>query len=88
VELCSVQLRNGHLRFVRVRHFDKSESTRLAGFPVGHDAYTLYAAVSGERIVKLILGGLITEISDKNVGHSVDPLKYKLSLSDCAANQT
>jgi hypothetical protein len=34
--------------------------------------------------MKVVLSSLITEIPDKNVGHSVDPLVCELSLSGCS----
>jgi hypothetical protein len=73
---------DGRLRSLRVGHFDKREATGLARVAIRYNVYSLYATVSGESGMQVILRCLITEISDKYVGHSIDPLILKLSLSD------
>jgi hypothetical protein len=84
VEIGAIQLRNSSLGFPRFCHFDEREAARLAGVPVRDDIYALHAAVSSESRMKIILGGLITEISDKYVCHSMDSFLVDLSLSDCS----
>jgi hypothetical protein len=66
------------------RHFHEGEAARLAGVAICNDAHSLHTAVSGESSLKIVLCCLITEVSDKYVGHSIDPLFRDLSLSDCS----
>jgi hypothetical protein len=84
VEFGTIQLSNRRLRGVSFRHFHEGEATRLAGVAIGDDAHSLDTAVSGESSLKVVLCCLITEVSDKNVGHSIFPLFRDLSLSDCS----
>jgi len=71
VEIGAIQLSNRGLGCRRFRHFDEREAARLARVPVRDDIHALHVAVSGERRMKIVLGSLITEISDKYVCHSV-----------------
>lgn len=50
-----------------VSHFDEGEAARLATVAIRDDAHALHRAVGGESGLKIILRGLITEISDKYV---------------------
>jgi hypothetical protein len=84
VEIGAIQLRDGSLGCPRVRHFDECEAARLAGVPVGYEIHALHAAVSGECRMKIVLGRLITEVSDKYVCHSRNSFLVDLSLSDCS----
>jgi hypothetical protein len=70
VQFGSVQVRYRVLGSFRVAHFDECESAWLTRFAVGHEIDSFYVAVRSERILEVSLGCLITEISDKNVGHS------------------
>jgi hypothetical protein len=72
VEIRAIQLSDSGLGCARVRHFDEREATRLARVPVGDDIHAFHAAVSSESRVKIILGSLITEISDKYVCQSMN----------------
>jgi len=74
VQFGAVQLRNGRLGCIRIRHFDEGEAAGLARVTIGHDTDALHTAESGESSLKVVLSSLITEISDKYVGHSIDPL--------------
>lgn len=82
MKFCAIQLSNGGLGCVGVGHFDERKAARLTGIPISDDTDSLDSAISGESGLKIVLGCLITEISDKNVGHSMFPLMRKLSLSD------
>jgi hypothetical protein len=73
VKLSAIQLGNGGLRFLRLCHLYKREAARLTGVPICHDIHTFNATVSGKRTMKLLLGCLIAQISDKNVGHDFIP---------------
>jgi hypothetical protein len=77
-------LSNSSSGCARVRHFDEREAARLARVPVGDDIHALHAAVSSESRMKIILGSLITEISDKYVCHNMNSFLVDLSLSDCS----
>src|SRR5437588_11886031 len=75
VEVGSIELRNSGLGIARFRHFDEREATRLTCVTIRNDIDAFYAAIRRESRLEIFLAGLITEISDKNVGHSVfDPL--------------
>jgi hypothetical protein len=84
VKLRAVQLSNRGLRRVGIGHFYEREAAGLTRIAIGDDTHPLYAAVSGKSRVQVVLGSLITEISDKYVGHSMYPFLSKLSLSDCS----
>jgi hypothetical protein len=84
MEVGTIQLRNGHLSGLRFRHLHKGEATSLACVTIGYDIHAFHASIGGECGMKVVLGSLITEIPDKNVGHSVDPLVCELSLSGCS----
>ena len=80
MEIGAIQLSNRRLGCRRFRHFDEREAARLARVPVRYDIYALHGAVGGESRIKIVLGRLITEISDKNVCHSVNTSFVNLSL--------
>ncbi len=67
----AIELRNSILGILRLRHFNKCEAARLTRFPIGNDTDALYSPVGCECGVKIFLSSLITEITDKYVGHSV-----------------
>jgi hypothetical protein len=73
VEFRAVQMSNSRLRSLRIRHFHKCETAGLPGVTIRNDIYALDAAVCGEGRMQVILRSLITEISDKYVGHSFGP---------------
>lgn len=83
MEFGAVQLSNRVLRRRRFRHLDKCETAGLARVPVCDDVHAFHAAVSGESRMKIVLGSLIAEISDKYVCHSMNSFLVNLSLSDC-----
>jgi hypothetical protein len=84
VEIGAIQLGNGGLRCPHVGHFHEGEATRLARVPVRDEIHAFHAAVSSESRMKILLGSLITEISDIYVCHSMNPFLVDLSLSDCS----
>ena len=69
VELGSVQLRNRVLGVALLRHFDESETTRLARIAVRHDVYAFHVAKLRKGSMQIFLRRLIAEITDKNVAH-------------------
>jgi hypothetical protein len=74
VEIAAIQLSNSSLGCRRFRHFDERKAARLTRVPVGNDVDALHAAVSRESRMKIILGRLKTEVSDKYVCHSMNSL--------------
>ena len=71
------------LRFSGIRHFNKRKTAGLPGIAIGNNIYALHAAVLRKRGLEFILSSSVTEITDKNVGHSVWvllKLTWKLSL--------
>jgi hypothetical protein len=84
VEIGAIQLSNRGLGCRRVPHFDEREAARLARVPVRDDIHALHIAVSGERRMKIVLGSLKTEISDKYICHRMKSFLVDLSLSDCS----
>jgi hypothetical protein len=75
-------MRDRLLSGLRIRHFYEGEATRLPRITVRYDINSLHATVGGESGMQVILRCLITEVSDKYVGHSLNPLICKLSLPD------
>jgi hypothetical protein len=84
VEICAIQLSDGCLSRLRFSHFDKSKTARLARVSVSNDVHALNAAIGSESREKIVLGSLITEISDKYICHDVNSFFDDLSLSDCS----
>ena len=84
VKFGTVQLGNCGLRRIGIGHFDEREAARLSCVAVGDDAHPLHTAIGRESRLQIVLGSLITEISDKYVGHSMYPSLGELSLSDCS----
>ncbi len=76
MEFGAIELRNGGLRCLRIRHFDKSEAPSLACIAIGNDIHALHRSVGGECCLEIFLSCLVAEIPDKNVGHSVNPLEF------------
>jgi hypothetical protein len=70
IEFRAVEMSNGCLRSLRIGHFDECETTGLARVTIRNDIYTLHTAILGECGMQVILRSLITEVSDKYVGHS------------------
>jgi hypothetical protein len=70
IEFRAVEMGNGCLRSLRIGHFDERETTGLPGVTIRNDIYTLHTAILGECGMQVILRCLITEVSDKYVGHS------------------
>jgi hypothetical protein len=73
MKLRSVQMGDRCLSLVRIGHFHKRESARLAGAAVGYDIHALYSAVLGEGCVQFVLSCLVAEVPDKNIGHEIIP---------------
>src|SRR5579875_441416 len=84
VEIGAIQTGNGRFGSCVIAHFDERETAGLARVPVRHDIHSFDAAVSGESCMKIILGSLETEISDKYVCHRMNSFFSDLSLSDCS----
>jgi hypothetical protein len=85
VKFGAIELRDGGLGGLGFGHFDKCEAASLPCVTIRNDIHALHASVGGECGLKVVLSSLITEIPDKNVGHSVNPLVVcELSLSDCS----
>jgi hypothetical protein len=70
IEFRAVEMSNSCLRSLRIGHFYECETTGLAGVTIRNDIYALHTAVLGECGMQVILRSLITEVSDKYVGHS------------------
>jgi hypothetical protein len=71
MQLGSVQMGDSSFRLVRIGHFHKRESARLAGAAVGHDIYTLDGPILGEGRHQLVLSGLVAEVPHENIGHEI-----------------
>jgi len=69
VQFSPVELRDCGFGITRFGHFDESKAPRLPGVTVGDNIYALYCAIVCESGVKIVLGGLIAEITDKDIGH-------------------
>jgi hypothetical protein len=67
----AVQLRNGVLRSLRVSHFNEGKTAGLAGSSVSDDIDAFHSAIRFKGGLQVFLSRLVTEISDKNVGHSI-----------------
>ncbi len=79
-------MRNRRLRFTGIVHFHKREPTRLPRVTIRNYVDAFNSAILCESGLQLVLCRSITEITHKNVGHSVVPFffQYDLSLTDCA----
>jgi hypothetical protein len=74
VQFGAIQMRDSRLGIFGFRHFDKCEAAGLARFTIRYDVDAFHAAIYGKGAMQLLLRGLITEISDKYVGHSIEVL--------------
>jgi hypothetical protein len=84
VKISTIQLSDRCLSGGRFRHFNERETARLTGVSIRNDVHALYAAVRSESRMKLVLGSLVTEISDKDICHDGNSFLFDLSLSDCS----
>jgi hypothetical protein len=64
-ELRLVQLINGLLRIVIVRHFNEREATRAPGSHVTHDTDRVDGSNSTEQLFQLSFSGLVRKITHK-----------------------
>ena len=78
VHLSAIQRRDRPLRLCRIRHFDKSETTRPARITVRYHVYAVDFSKGFEQRPQRGLGGRKIKISNKYILHL-----YSLSL-DCA----
>jgi len=69
VELPAIQRRNGTVRLGVYTHFNESESSGTAGFPVGYDAHAVHRPVFFEQGTNRIFGSPEAEISYKYIFH-------------------
>lgn len=88
VEFGSIQLRDGRFCVPLFRHFDEGETTRLTGTAIRHDVDPLDTAILREGGLQVLLGRLVAEISDKDVGHKDPFIRVKLSLLKLRSNPT
>jgi hypothetical protein len=58
---------NRGFRLVLVGHFDKREPAGLPCIAIRNNIHTVHVSVLCERGVQLILGGLETQIPDKDI---------------------
>jgi hypothetical protein len=65
--LRSVQRRDGPLRFFRIRHLNKSETTRTSRFAIRHDADPVYLSITFEQLPQLVFSSVEIQISYENV---------------------
>jgi hypothetical protein len=69
VQIGTVQLGDGFLRFVRLRHFNESETAWLTIVGVYHEAHALHVPKPGKHSLQMALRCPEAEISDINVCH-------------------
>jgi hypothetical protein len=67
----AIQTLNRAGRLVRVRHLDESETARLPGIPVPHDAHAFDGAEGPESGLELSFSGLVRKVSYENVCHGL-----------------
>ena len=65
--LAAVESGDGFFSFFRVRHLYKTEATRTAGIPVGHDADTIHLTIRREQLTQFVFTGIEIQISYENV---------------------
>ena len=78
MKLGAIEMSDGSLRALGVRHFDKRETARLTRIAVGDDIHPLHAAIGGKCVLQILLSCLVTEVPDKNIGHSVRSFSSKI----------
>ncbi len=67
----SVELCDSRLGIAFFRHFHKRESTGLTAVAVRYDINSFDAAILRESLLQDFLGGLVAQITDKNICHSL-----------------
>jgi hypothetical protein len=70
IQFSAVQMRNRLLCGLRIGHFHESKATGLPRIAIRYYIYSLDTTIGGESGMQVILRSLITEVSDKYVGHS------------------
>jgi hypothetical protein len=71
VHLGSIQLCDGRIRALLIRHLHEGEATRLASVPIRNNVDPFDSAELRKCGVQLVLRGLIAQIPYENVSHTV-----------------
>jgi hypothetical protein len=68
-ELRAIQLGNGFLTLLRIRHLDERKSTRPTGITIGHECDSIYLPELREQLTKVIFCNVEIEIANKDIFH-------------------
>ncbi|HTM38582.1 MAG TPA: hypothetical protein VL156_17655 [Terriglobales bacterium] len=68
-QLRAVQLGNGFLALLVVRHLHKRESTRPSGIAIRHHRHSIHLAELCEKLTKVIFSNVEIEMPDKDGFH-------------------
>jgi hypothetical protein len=71
VHFLSIELGDGRFGVAALCHFDKCKTTGLAAVAIRYDVNALDAAVLRKSLLQVFLRSLVTQVSDKDIRHSV-----------------
>jgi hypothetical protein len=71
IQLAAVESFDCIFSFTGIRHFDEPEATGLTGLAIPDDTDALHRTVLGESGLQVILGRIIGQIANENVGHAL-----------------
>jgi hypothetical protein len=66
-QLRAVERFHGFIRVRVYRHLDKSETARLAGFPVLYNLHPIHLSICGKRRIEILLSRLERDVPDINI---------------------
>jgi hypothetical protein len=67
IELC-----DSRFGIAPFRHLHERKTAGLTAVPVRYDINALHPSVLGKRLLKVFLRGLVAQITDKNICHSLN----------------
>jgi hypothetical protein len=71
IHFLAIELGDSRFRIAALGHFDKCKTTGLAAVAVRYDVNALDAAILRKSLLQVFLRGLVTQVSDKDIRHSV-----------------
>jgi hypothetical protein len=77
VHFLAIELGDSRLGIAALGHFDKCKTTGLAAVAVRYDVNALDAAILRKSLLQVFLRSLVTQVSDKDIRHSV-PLFFNV----------
>jgi hypothetical protein len=81
-EFLAIQGSHCLIRFCRIGHFNKSESARASGFPIGDNTHLFDCPVRLKRSAKLRLGCAVRQIAYIQILHRSPSLSAAIAIAN------